>query len=316
MKYMLSVCAIVGLLFGQSALCVEEQQAPLEEQQPVSGEEQLSEEDLQYLLMAKEIWDSLDRQQGEVKLADGVATLNVPENFYYLSPEDAEKILVQVWGNPPGTGQETLGMLLPTEASPFSDESWGVTIWYEEDGYVSDDDAGDIDYAELLSQMKSDTRAESADRVKQGYEPIELIGWAAQPFYDEATHKLHWAKELKFGDGQENTLNYNIRVLGRKGVLVLNFIAGMSQKQMIDSNVETVLAMADFNQGSRYEDFDPSIDEVAAYGIGALVAGKVLAKTGILAAALVFLKKFGVIIVIAVAAFFRKLFGRKSAPEA
>lgn len=316
MKYMMSMCAIVGLLFGQPAMCVEEQQAPPEEQQSDPVKQQLSEEDLQYLMMSKQIWDSLDRQQGKVELADGVATLDVPENFYYLSPEDSEKILVQVWGNPPGTGQDTLGMLLPVDASPFGDESWGVTIWYEEDGYVSDEDAGDIDYAELLSQMKDDTRAESEDRVRQGYESIELIGWAAQPFYDEATHKLHWAKELKFGDGPENTLNYNIRVLGRKGVLVLNFIAGMNQKQMIDSQVETVLAMADFNQGSRYSDFDPSIDEVAAYGIGALVAGKVLAKTGILAAALIFLKKFGVIIVIAVAAFFRKLFGRKSAPDA
>ena len=309
MKYVMSMFAIAGLLFGQFAMGAEEQQLAPEEQQ-------LTEEELQYVMKAKQIWDSLDRRQGEVELANGVATLNVPENFYYLSPEDAEKILVQVWGNLPGTGQDTLGMLLPMEASPFSDDSWGVTIWYEEDGYVSDEDAEDLDYDELLSQMKTDTRAVSAERVKQGYEPIELIGWAATPFYDKTSHKLHWAKEVKFGDDPAHTLNYNIRILGRKGVLVLNFIAGMNQKQMIDSNIDTVLAIADFNDGSRYSDFDPSIDEVAAYGIGALVAGKVLAKTGILAAALIFLKKFGVIIFVAIAAFFRKLFGKKSVPGA
>ena len=120
MKYIMSVCAIVGLLIGQPAMCVEKEQLPQQgEQQPAAEEQQLSEEELQYMMMAKQIWDSLDRRQGEVKLADGVATLNVPENFYYLSPEDAEKILVQAWGNLPGTGQDTLGMLLPTEASPF-----------------------------------------------------------------------------------------------------------------------------------------------------------------------------------------------------
>ena len=39
------------------------------------------------------------------------------------------------------------------------------------------------------------------------------------------------------------------------------------------------------------------MDKVAAYGIGGLVAGKVMAKAGLFAAALIFLKKFGVLIV-------------------
>ena len=34
------------------------------------------------------------------------------------------------------------------------------------------------------------------------------------------------------------------------------------------------------------------MDKIAAYGIGGLVAGKVLAKTGMLAVGLIFLKKF------------------------
>jgi uncharacterized membrane-anchored protein len=97
----------------------------------------------------------------------------------------------------------------------------------------------------------------------------------------------------------------------RKGVLVLNFIAGMNQLTEINQNKDTVLAMADFNQGSRYTFFDPDLDDVAAYGIGALVAGKLVAKTGLIAAAVIFLKKFGVIMVIALVAFIRKMFGRK-----
>lgn len=279
----------------------------------LSLEGQLTPEQQEYQAWAKSLWDSLNRQQGVIKLPNDVASLNVPDGFYYLNPVDSEKVLVEVWDNPPGAGSESFGMLFPADSTPFDEGTWAVTIEYEEDGYVSDEDADEIDYQELLTQMKESVDESSAERVKQGYESIGLVGWASTPFYDKKTHKLHWAKELKFGAQTANTLNYNIRVLGRKGVLVLNFIAGMDQKALIDSKVDKVVALADFDQGSRYEDFNPDMDKVAAYGIGALVAGKVMAKAGILAAALIFLKKFGILFIIGVGVVARKLFKRKKA---
>lgn len=265
--------------------------------------------DEKYAKWAKSVWNSLSPQKGDIKLPNAVATLHVPEGFYYLSPKDTETVLVDVWGNPPE--QNTLGMLFPSEMTPFDDNAWAVTIEYEEDGYVSDDDADDINYSELLEQMKSDTRSASDERVKQGYDPIELVGWASQPYYDSTTNKLYWAKEIKFGQSPVNTLNYNIRVLGRKGVLVLNFIAQIDQKELIEEQFNDVLALAEFDQGAKYSDFDPDLDDVAAYGLGALVAGKVIAKTGLIAAAVIFLKKFGVIFLIALAAFFKRVFKRR-----
>lgn len=269
----------------------------------------LSEEE-QYLQWAENIWNSLAPKTGEIKLTDAVATLNVPEGFYYLNPVDADKILVEVWGNPPQAN--TLGMLFPANTTPFDDNSWAVTIEYEEDGYVSDKDANNIDYDDLIEQMQSDTEEASDLRVSQGYDEIELIGWASPPFYDKKTHKLHWAKEIKFANQEGNTLNYNIRVLGRKGVLVLNFIARMDQKVLIDSKLDAVLAMTDFDQSAKYSDFDPDIDQAAAYGLGALVAGKVLAKTGLFAMGFIFFKKFGLFLVVALGIFFRKVFTGKN----
>lgn len=280
-----------------------------ENQDALVSEQSLTEQE-KYQQWATELWQSLQPTTGEVKLPGAVATLNVPDNFYYLSPEDTAKVLVEIWGNPPG--QNTLGMLFPSGMTPFDTESWGVTIEYEQDGYISDEDADDINYSELLTQMKLDTQRSSEERVKQGYPAIELVGWAEQPYYDKDSHKLHWAKEVRFEGYEQNTLNYNIRVLGRRGVLVLNFIANMEQKPLIDSNLESVLALAEFDEGSRYSDFDPDVDKVAAYGLGALVAGKVLAKSGFFAAALIFLKKFGVFIVIGIAALVKKLFVRKA----
>lgn len=266
-------------------------------------------EDEKYLAKAKAIWNSLDRQKGEIKIEAANAILKVPEDFYYLNSKAAKKILVDVWGNPPG--QTTLGMLFPSNQTPFDNDSWAVTIEYEEDGYVSDEDADEIDYNDLLSQMKKDTRNASKARIDSGYEAIELVGWASSPYYDSNEKKLHWAKEIKFGEQEANTLNYNIRVLGRKGVLILNFIAGMDQKETINSNIETVLSIAEFDTGSQYSDFNPSMDKVAAYGLGALVAGKVIAKTGLIAIALLFLKKFGIFIFIGLGIFLKRSFSKK-----
>ncbi len=269
----------------------------------------LATEQQQYLEWAKNIWEGLERQTGSIELPEAAARLDVPEQFYFLNAKDADTVLVEVWGNPPG--QPVLGMLFPAHLTPFDENSWAVTIEYEEDGYVSDADAADIDYSELLTQMQEDTRAESEERLAAGYEAIALVGWAAPPFYDKNAHKLHWAKELKFGEESGNTLNYNIRVLGRKGVLVLNFIAGMDQKPVIEESLDSVLALANFTEGNEYADFNPDTDKIAAYGIGALVAGKLMTKAGVFATLLIFLKKYGVFIVVGIAALVGKLVRRK-----
>jgi uncharacterized membrane-anchored protein len=310
MKNIGIIFSLIALFASQSAIS-NEQPAETTEQPAAASEQNLISEQEQAISAAQKIWDAMEPQQGEVTLPNGVATLNIPENFYYLNPKDTKTVLEDVWGNVPGSAANSLGMLFPSEYTPFDGGSWGVIIEYSEDGYVSDEDADEIDYSDLLDDMKSDTAAASAQRVEQGYEPIELIGWASEPFYDKTTHKMHWAQEIRFGDNATNTLNYDIRVLGRKGVLVLSFVASMDQMEMVKSNIDSVLAMSEFNSGYRYEEFDPSIDKVAAYGLGALVAGKVIAKTGLLAAALIFLKKFGVLILIGLGALFVKLFKRQ-----
>jgi len=255
---------------------------------------------------------SLNFQQGKVVLHDGLATLNVPEGFRYLNGPDANKIIVDLWGNPPG--QEPLGLLMP-DVTPISPEAWAVIITYAEDGYVKDNDAQKINYEELLKQMKQGIHEANPERTKQGYPTMELVGWAAPPRYDRDTHKLYWAKELKFGKSPENTLNYNIRMLGRRGVLVLNAVASMSQLSEIENAAPKILSAVDYNPGHRYADFDArSGDKIATYGLAALVAGGVAAKLGFfkgLWIALLAAKKFIIIGAAAVAAWFRKLFGRK-----
>lgn len=265
---------------------------------------------------AGEFLASLHFQRGTVVLPGDIATIQVPTGFRYLSPADTERVLVTAWGNPPGTS--TLGMLVPGEDKILSDDGWAVIISYEEDGYVSDADANAIDYDTLLQTMREQVRAANQERAKAGYEPVELVGWAVPPRYDNSSNKLYWAKELKFGESPVNALNYNVRVLGRKGVLVLNLVAMMPQLGEVAAAIPKVLAMTNFQPGHRYSDFDPDMDKVAAYGIGALIAGKVAAKTGLFAklgALLLALKKFWMLALVALFAFVGRLFKRSRSDD-
>jgi len=258
--------------------------------------------------------ERLKYQQGQIVLRDGLATINLSEGFRYLDPAGAETVLSGIWGNP-SSSERSLGMIVPAGFDSFAPQAWCVVIGYQEDGYVKDNDAEKINYTKLLKQMQKATREESAERVKNGYAAIELIGWATPPRYDRQTHKFYWAKELNFGDSQgENTLNYNLRILGRRGILELNAVASMGQLPEIEKATPQILSMVDFNDGNRYADYTPGTDKLATYGLAALVAGGVATKTGLLKGlfvAILAMKKFLIIGGIAIVAFAAKLFGRK-----
>lgn len=260
---------------------------------------------------AEEFEASLRYQYGAVELGDGLATLLLPAEFRFLGPEEGRRLLVDGWGNPPM--DPPLGVIVPSALSPLDDDGWAVVVTFEEDGFVEDDEAGDLDYASLLRDMQKDTRAESEAREKAGYGTMELIGWAEPPHYDSTSHKLYWAQELEFDGDADHTLNYSIRALGRRGVLVLNAVSSMSMLASVQADMQTVLGFVEFNDGHKYTDFVPGADKVAAYGIGALIAGKVAAKVGLfklILAGLVAAKKFVVVVLVGVAAFFKRLIGR------
>ena len=259
----------------------------------------------------------LHYQTGRVKLRGGLATLELPAEFRYLDPSETD-LVIRAWGNPPNN--ETLGMIVPAGAGVFQPESWAVVITYDEDGFVKDDDAATVNYDDLLGKMQRALRGENDERRRQGYPGIELVGWAEPPHYDAAAHKLYWAKDLRFGTEAVHTLNYNIRVLGRRGVLVLNAVASMDQLAAVRRDMTKVIAFVDFAEGNRYADFVPGTDKVAEYGIAALIAGSIAAKAGffkLLLAGILALKKLIVVALVAIAAFFKRLFGKKKeAPTA
>ncbi len=273
------------------------------------------------LAARQKLADALHYERGTITLHGGLAKVALPAGYRYLNPADTETVLAKIWGNPNGSG--TLGMITPVDFDPLGGDSWAVIVTFDEDGYVKDDDAAKIDYGKLLQEMKAGTHDASEERVKAGYNSVELVGWAAPPRYDAATHKLYWAKEIKFGDEPEHTLNYNIRMLGRRGVLVLNAVATMPQLKQVEAATPTLLTMVDFQEGHRYADFNNDTDKVATYGIAALVAGGLAAKAGLfklLWVGILAFKKLIILGCIALASYFKRIVawirGRNVAPLA
>jgi uncharacterized membrane-anchored protein len=254
-------------------------------------------------------------QTGMITLKDGLAKINITPDFRFIGADDARKVLHELWGNP--DDPDILGMIFPADKGPLDDDGWGVTVNYEESGYVKDNDASKINYDDLLKTMQKDAKDADPERVKEGYPSIELVGWAAPPRYDQANHKLYWAKELKVGTYTTHTLNYDIRILGRHGVLVLGAIADINQFPQIDQKTPEILSMVDFQAGNTYGEFDPKIDKVAEYGLATLIAGGALAgaaKLGLFAlafkwivVAVLALKKALIVVVIAIVAGAKKL---------
>lgn len=253
---------------------------------------------------------------GEILLGNGFARLRLGPEFRYLEPDEAKRVLEELWGNPPG--EPTWGMVFPADLGPFDEECWAVVLRYEAEGHVADDDAAEIDYDELLASMQSGAREENEARAAAGFGTLEIVGWAERPHYDAAQHELFWAKELQFSDAPVRTLNYDVRLLGRKGVLSMNAVADMDALDVVRRGMAELLGSVEFTEGNRYEDFDSSVDQLAAYGIGGLIAGKLALKAGLfkgLLALLVASKKLVLVALVALAALARRFLGRKR-PEA
>ncbi len=224
-------------------------------------------------------------------------------------------MLESYWGNPPDAS--VLGLIVPRQPALDQAGSWAVVVTYADDGYVSDEDASRIDYADLLKDLQRGTAEENAQRREQGYGSVDLLGWAVPPRYDIGSKKLYWAKELRFDGEPGHTLNYDIRVLGRSGYLSLNAVAGMKDLAQVRTGMQQLLPMTEFDRGARYADHDRSTDKIASYGLASLIGGGLAAKAGLFTKLGLLLAKFWKLIVVALVAAagsVRKLFGGRAKP--
>jgi uncharacterized membrane-anchored protein len=249
-------------------------------------------------------------QQGPMKASlGGAAQIDVPAGYVFLDGKDY-RALLKAEGEPV-SGRE-MGSLRPTN------EDWAVVFRFNDIGYVKDDDKDKLDADKLLEAIKRGTAAANKQRQEAGNPPIEVVGWDFPPRYNSETHNLEWA--IRGTCMGQQILNYNTRLLGRKGVMEVVLIVEPDKLSATLPSFRNLLAGYAFQTGQTYAEYR-SGDKVAKYGLGALVVGGAAigaAKLGMFAWLAVLLKKAGKLIVVAfvaVVAFFKrmlgKLFGRR-----
>ena len=236
------------------------------------------------------------RGPNTVQLKDQ-AQLTLPAGYGFVPPKEGAAVMDSM-GNQ--TDDRFLGLIFPE-----SDEAnWFVTIDYEPSGYIKDDDAKEWNADELLQNLKDGTEAANEHRREIGVSEIQVTRWVEKPSYDAQTHRLVWSAEAREKSGQDTdpVVNYNTYVLGRQGYVSLNLITSSSTVEADKPAAHELLAAVNFNDGKRYTDFDSSTDQVAAYGLAALVGGMAAKKLGLLAAAGVFIAKFAKLFLVGAAA--------------
>ncbi|MFT3818985.1 MAG: DUF2167 domain-containing protein [Rubrivivax sp.] len=233
----------------------------------------------------------------EIALA-GQARLTLPAGHLFVPQPQAGRVL-NAMGNP-GQDPRLQGLIFPQAER----EGWFITVRYEPSGYIRDDDARDWKADELLASYREGTEAANQERRKMGAPELEILGWAEQPAYDAGTHRLAWAmssREKGAGAGEPQGVNYNTYVLGREGYFMLNLVTGLAELPAHKPAAQQMLAALQFDEGKRYADFVAGTDRVAEYGLAALVVGAAAKKLGLLAAAGLFLAKFGKVALLALA---------------
>lgn len=252
-------------------------------------------------------------KQGPQKIDLGhEVELALPASRVYLGMPEADRFLKKL-GSFNNAG--TLGVVLDPQGD------WIVVIDYEEEGHVKDEEK--IDAPEILKSIREGTEQSNAERVKNGFPELHVGQWSEEPRYDRTVHHLVWA--LPATSVRGTSINYNTRVLGRRGVVSLNLVTSDASFAVDRPRAAELLAATTFKKGARYEDFDKKTDKVAEYGLMGLILGGAgigaVAKIGLFAKMGKFLlaifiagKKLIIAFFVLVGAGIKKIFGGKKAP--
>ncbi len=240
-------------------------------------------------------------KSGRVGDVAGMATFVATENVTFLTPSDTDKYLM-INGNPPANGtSNTIANL---------NEGWFAILTFAPEGLVKDDETIDADA--LLKTLKENSLNEAAERRKQGYSPLNVVGWAIPPRYDSVNKRLEWATSLRDEDTQSLYANVSTKVLGRSGYTSVVLVTESPDTVERDLGAfKTAMVNFKYKDGERYSDWKQG-DKVAAYGLGALVLGGAAA----VATSKGGFKAVGLAIVAGLAALWgivKRLFGKKSA---
>jgi uncharacterized membrane-anchored protein len=237
---------------------------------------------------------TLHHETGLVTVQGGVATIDLPDGWIYLQQQEARYVVERQWGN--SAKASTLGLILPS-----GQHAWGgIIVSYALSGHVMGDPQA-IDAELLFAELLEDVAANNRLRQRGGQPEIELLGWAEPPHYDPIAKKLRWGKRLRVGGSGNPIVNYEMRVLGANGALVMQAVVDESEFGAVRAGMQQVLDATDLGPGLRYADFDPTLHRVSRSSLEGLIVGGRAASSPRVSLFRVVLKPLIAIVVVAIA---------------
>lgn len=237
------------------------------------------------------------------------ATIEIPEGYAFLGPDGAAQFN-ELMENPPSSVDEYV--LAP------EDLSWTAYFSFNETGYVKDDES--IDPDNILASVREGTEAGNSVRRERGWDTMKILGWSFKPQYDKQLNALEWAILVQLEESGQQVVNYNTRLLGRRGVMEVIVVSDPETLSASIADFKHLMPAYEFTAGEKYAEFREG-DRVAEYGLAALITGgaaAVAAKKGWLAAAGVFIVKMWKLLLVgllAIGALARKAFSRRRADD-
>ncbi|MBX7211828.1 MAG: DUF2167 domain-containing protein [Verrucomicrobiaceae bacterium] len=234
------------------------------------------------------------------------ADVGVPKGWRFTGPSGTQTLL-KMYDNVPSRSE--LGMLTTEGLGPW------VIFEFDDVGFVKDDEKDSLNASELLKTLREGQDAANEERRKMGIPELELVGWAVPPRYNEQTHNLEWATRVRRKGGTGESINYNTRLLGRKGVMEVGLVCEPDELDKLLPEYQAIMSGFKYLKNESYAEYRQG-DKVAQYGLAALVAGGAAvaaSKMGIFAKLGVLLAKLGkgaIAIVVAIAAAGKKLVAR------
>lgn len=235
------------------------------------------------------------------------ATIDVPEGYQFLGAAGTRRLNELMQNPPSGVDEYTLapeGM------------NWFAFFSFDEVGYVKDNESLKAD--EILASIREGAEQSNEERRKRGWETLRIEGWSFKPQYDNELNLLEWAILAEGEQNHHQVVNYNTRLLGRRGVMEVILVADPEGLDGAVAEFKELVPGYAFNDGEKYAEYKAG-DHVAEYGLAALITGgaaAVASKKGFFAAIAVFLAKAWKLVLIGlvgVGAAIRKLFGGKDA---
>ncbi|NSL91110.1 DUF2167 domain-containing protein [Chitinophaga sp. Mgbs1] len=210
---------------------------------------------------------SFKYQYGEIPLSNG-AVLSVPAGYRFLDAAQGRVLVETLWGN--ASNPDCLGVLLPVQSGR---EVSGIVISNDTTGYLSEQEALHINYTLLMHRMNQQLYQENIWRRLHGYSVATEMKWAFLPYYNRQDNTLHLARLLHFSDAPREVVNYEMRILSRKGALCFNAIAPPAQLNHIREVLPMLAKQVHFTAGNAYLDFNPRTDQLAWWTSEILMAG-------------------------------------------